>query len=41
MNIKRIAEGKFLLVIKKLGIEMEFNDDREAMRVGLGYIGMS
>jgi len=40
MNIKKIAEGKFLLVIKSLGIEKEFDDDREAMRVGLGYIGL-
>ena len=40
MNIKKIAEGKFLLVIKSLGIKEEFCDDREAMRVGLGYIGL-
>ena len=40
MNIKRIAEGKFLLIIKSMGIEKEFDDDKEAFRVGLGYIGM-
>ena len=38
MNIKKIAEGKFLLIIKSLGIREEFSDDREAFRVGLGYI---
>ena len=31
MNIKKIAEGKFLLVIKSLGIKEEFCDDRERM----------
>ena len=40
MNIKKIAEGKFLLIIKSMGIEKEFDDDKEAFRVGLGYIGM-
>ena len=40
MNIKKIAEGKFLLIINSLGIKEEFCDDREAFRVGLGYIGM-
>lgn len=37
MNIKKIAEGKFLLVIKSLGIKEEFCDDREAMR---GWFGV-
>ena len=40
MNIKKIAEDKFLLIIKKLGIEMEFNNDREAFQTGLELIGM-
>ena len=40
MNIKKIAEGKFLLIIKKLGIEMEFENDREAFQTGLELIGM-
>lgn len=34
MNIKKIAEGKFLLIIKSMGIEKEFDDDKEAFRVG-------
>ena len=38
MNIKKIAEGKFLLIIKSLGINEEFKDDGEAFRAGLGYI---
>ena len=37
---KKIAEGKFLLIIKSLGINEEFRDDGEAFRAGLGYIGL-
>lgn len=40
MNIKKIAENKFLLIIKKLGIEMEFENDSEAFQTGLELIGM-
>ena len=38
MNIKKIAEGKFLLVIKSMGIREEFSDNGEAYRAGFGYI---
>lgn len=41
MNIKKIAEGKFLLIIKKLGVEMEFESDSEAFKKGLDLIGMA
>lgn len=27
MNIKKIAEGKFLLIIKSMGIREEFSDN--------------
>ena len=38
MNIKKIAEGKFLLIIKSLGIREEFSDNGEAFKAGFGYI---
>lgn len=38
MNINKIAEGKFLLIIKSLEIREEFSDNGEAFRVGLGEV---